>query len=102
MGDRAGEYFEEAGERQPVRLNQLSGAFLEFGQRMGKVGSGVGTNDAVSCCNYGAGRGGRTPTRLPSADFESTRTPNSPAPNLIVTATYETAPLGSVKFGEGR
>ena len=47
-----------------------AGRSVWFG-RLDKVGSRLGTDDDVSYCIYGAGRGGRTPTRLPSADFES-------------------------------
>jgi hypothetical protein len=46
-----------------------------------------------------------SPTRVASSDatvFESMKTSNLPASNLMVTATYETTALGSVKFGEGR
>jgi hypothetical protein len=63
-----------------VRFRWSFGLVRKFGQRMGKVGSGVGTDDAVSCCIYGAGRGGRTPTRLPSADFESAASASSAIP----------------------
>ena len=50
---------------------------------MDKVGSRLGTNDDVSYCIYGAGRGGRTPTRLPSADFESAASASSAIPAFI-------------------
>jgi hypothetical protein len=54
-----------------ARLSRSFDLVRKFGPRMDKVGSRLGTDDDVSCCIYGAGRGGRTPTRLPSADFES-------------------------------
>ena len=68
---------------------------------MDKVGSRLGTDDDVSCCIYGAGRGGRTPTRLPSADFETVEASSSLAQNHMDTATYETSSFGSVRFFEG-
>ncbi len=49
----------------------------------------------------GAGRGGRTPTRLPSADFETVEASSSPAQNHMHTATYETSSFGSVRLFEG-
>ena len=45
-----------------VRFCWSFGWFLTLGQRMDKVGSRLGTDDDVSYCIYGAGRGGRTPT----------------------------------------
>jgi hypothetical protein len=63
-----------------VRFPRSFGLVRKFRQRMNKVGSRLGTDDDVSCCIYGAGRGGRTPTRLPSADFESAASASSAIP----------------------
>jgi len=54
-----------------VRFRRSFDLVRKFGQRMDKVGSGLGTDDDVSCCIYGAGRGNRTPMELLPTDFES-------------------------------
>ena len=47
-------------EVKPVSLRAWTVGVFKFGQRMDKVGSRPGTDDDVSCCIYGAGRGGRS------------------------------------------
>ena len=58
---------------------------------MDKVGFQSGTDDDVSCCIYGAGRGGRTPTGRSPADFESAASASSAIPALPIKALTDKA-----------